>query len=199
MPDLKRRIIEIAIKNKQSHAGSALSSVDIIERIYREKKKEDIFILSCGHAFLALAVVLEVYEGKNAEELVKKHGIHATRDEDNGIWCSTGSLGNGIGIALGTAIAQPNKKIYCLVSDGETCEGAFWEVLRIASELDIRNLFIKVSCNGFGGMQAINIHQLKKQINGFGFNGIEVIKTSNYPLPETLDAHYLIPDEKIFF
>jgi transketolase N-terminal domain/subunit len=72
--DLKKRILEIAFKNKLSHLGSYLSSLEIIEEIYKNKKSEDIFILSSGHAALALYVVLEAYEGKNAEELFKKHG-----------------------------------------------------------------------------------------------------------------------------
>ena len=76
MVDLKKRILEIAYKHKLSHLGSYLSAVDIIEEIYKKKNKEDIFILSSGHAALALYVVIEKYEGKNAEELFIKHGGH---------------------------------------------------------------------------------------------------------------------------
>ena len=68
MSNLKKRITEIAYKNKLSHLGSYLSSVDIIDKIYKTKDKEDIFILSSGHAALALYAVIEKYEGKDAEE-----------------------------------------------------------------------------------------------------------------------------------
>ena len=59
--NLKKRILEIAYKNKLSHLGSYLSSVEIIDEIYSKKKSEDIFILSSGHAALALYVILEKY------------------------------------------------------------------------------------------------------------------------------------------
>ena len=56
---LKKRILDIAFKNKLSHLGSYLSAVDIVDEIYNKKDKNDIFILSSGHAALALYVVLE--------------------------------------------------------------------------------------------------------------------------------------------
>ena len=67
MINLKKRILEIAYKNKLSHLGSYLSSVGIIDEIYKTKNHDDIFILSSGHASLALYVTLEKYEDKNAE------------------------------------------------------------------------------------------------------------------------------------
>ena len=93
MVGLKKRILDIAYKNKLSHLGSYLSSVDIIDEIYNKKSLEDIFILSSGHAALAMYVVIEKYTGIDAEKLFKKHGGHPHRDESNGIFCSTGSLG----------------------------------------------------------------------------------------------------------
>ena len=93
MVDLKKRILEIAYKHKLSHLGSYLSAVGIVDEIYKTKGADDIFILSSGHAALALYVCLEKYEGADAEELFLKHGGHPHRDEFNGIYCSTGSLG----------------------------------------------------------------------------------------------------------
>ena len=59
MVKLKKRILDIAYKNKLTHLGSYLSSVDIIDKIYSKKNLEDIFILSSGHAALAMYVVIE--------------------------------------------------------------------------------------------------------------------------------------------
>ena len=84
--DLKKRIAEIAYKHKLSHLGSYFSSLEIIEEIYKEKSEDDIFILSSGHAALALYVVMEKYEGTNAEEMFLKHGGHPHRDEQNKIY-----------------------------------------------------------------------------------------------------------------
>ena len=83
--NLKNRILEIAYKHKLSHLGSYLSAVGIIDEIYSNKNSEDIFILSSGHAALALYAVLEKYEGQNAEELFIKHGGHPHRNEKDGI------------------------------------------------------------------------------------------------------------------
>lgn len=67
-----------------------------MDEIYSNKNKEDIFILSCGHAALALYAVLEKYENADASKLFKKHGGHPHRNVKDGIHCSTGSLGMGL-------------------------------------------------------------------------------------------------------
>ena len=87
---LKKRIIEISYKYKKSHIGSCLSAVDIIEEIYNLKGKNEKFVLSEGHAAIALYCVLEKHEGRNPEYLLQRHGIHAGRDEENGIWWFSG-------------------------------------------------------------------------------------------------------------
>ena len=129
MVDLKKRILDIAYKNKLSHLGSYLSAVDIIDKIYKKKNKEDIFILSSGHAALALYVVIEKYEGKDAEELFSKYGGHPHLAEKDGIYCSTGSLGTGITIAVGRALGKPSRKVYVLISDGECAYDRDWETV----------------------------------------------------------------------
>ena len=135
--NLKKRIAVIAYKNKLGHLGSYFSSVSIIDEIYSRMDKDDIFILSSGHAALALYVVLEKYKGQDAELLFDKHGGHPHRDEARGIYCSTGSLGLGLTVALGRAIANPKRKVYVLISDGECAEGRIWEALKTIKELNI--------------------------------------------------------------
>ena len=112
MVRLKKRILEIAYKNNLSHLGSYFSALGIIDEIYNTKNDDDIFILSSGHAALALYVVLEEYHGHNAEELFNKHGGHPHRDEENHIHCSTGSLGLGITVAIGRALADKNRTVH---------------------------------------------------------------------------------------
>ena len=130
MVDLKKRIVEIAYKHKLGHLGSYLSSIEIVDEIYSKMNKDDIFILSSGHASLAMYVCIEKYFGIDAEMLFLKHGGHPHRDEENKIYCSTGSLGLGLPIALGRALANPNRKVWVLVSDGEAAEGSIWESLK---------------------------------------------------------------------
>ena len=145
--NLKKRILEIAFKNRLSHLGSYLSTVGIVDHIFNLKKENDIFILSCGHAALALYVVIEKYHNINAEALFNKHGGHPHLDEKNKIYCSTGSLGMGLPVAVGRALANPDIKVYCLISDGECAEGSIWESLRFIKENKLDNLFFKFSHN----------------------------------------------------
>ena len=70
---LRERVLDIAYNNKLSHLGSYFSNLDIIDEIYSQMDDDDIFILSCGHAALALYVVLAKYCNINAEHLFEKH------------------------------------------------------------------------------------------------------------------------------
>lgn len=191
--ELKKRIIELSYKYSKSHIGSCISAVDIIEEIYNLKKKDEKFILSEGHAAVALYCVLEQYERKNAEYLLKKHGIHPERDEKNGIWCTTGSLGQGLPIALGMAIANKKKNVYCLISDGEAAEGSIWEALRIKTDNNIYNLKVYININGYGAYGEINTSTLAKRLKAF-CPDINIRRTIVEQLPflKKLDAHYYI-------
>ena len=195
--DLKKRILEIAYKNKLSHLGSYLSSLEIIEEIYKTKKSEDIFILSSGHAALALYVVLEAYEGRNAEELFKKHGGHPHRDEKNGLFCSTGSLGLGITVAVGRALANPKRKVYVLISDGESAEGSIWEALRFIHDQNIKNIEIYVNINGYAAYGKIDPEYLSNRLVAFLPNiNLRYTSVNQYPFLKGINAHYHVMSEE---
>ena len=197
MVNLKQRILEIAYKHKLSHLGSYLSAVDIIDEIYKEKKPEDIFILSSGHAALALYVVLEKYEDKNAEELFLKHGGHPHRDEDNGIYCSTGSLGLGITVAVGRALANQDRKVHVLISDGESAEGSVWEALRFIQENNLTNIEVYVNVNGYAAYDKVDTKYLVDRLEAFlpSIN-IKYTNVNQYPFLRGLNAHYHVMSEE---
>ena len=71
---LHKNLLDLLYKNKEEHVGSCFSCIDYLDEIWSNKKKDDIFILSNGHAAYALYVLLEKYEGIDAQELVDKHG-----------------------------------------------------------------------------------------------------------------------------
>lgn len=204
--NLESRIIEISKKHGLSHNGSCLTAVNIIDEIYSIKKEDEIFILSSGHAFLALAVVLEKYYGRetihnpyvadtftildkinfNAEVLYLKHGTHPNRDIEDKIYCSTGSLGWGISIACGMAIADRTKNVYCLISDGESFEGVVYEVSNVIKKYDIENLKLYINFNGWGAYDIIEKMHLEviktmfpqmiifqTKVSDYGFKGQE--------------------------
>jgi transketolase len=171
MNELHERILEISKKHHLSHLGSNLTALGIIDEIYRIKKEDESFILSCGHAGLALYTVLEKYYGFDAEKLYLKHGTHPHRDLDDKIYCSTGSLGMGLGIAVGIALADRTKDVYCLISDGESYEGIVWECANVIRKYKIENLKLYINFNGLSaydtvpGWMLINICTIFPSIN----------------------------------
>jgi len=191
---LERRCIEISQKLGLTHLSSVLTSVGIIDKLFLVKKPQDKFVLSNGHAFLALAVILEKSGIANAEELVKRHGTHPNRDVDNQIWVSTGSLGHGLPIAVGMALAQPQIDVYVLVSDGEMAEGSCWEALRIAGELRLENLKIVCNANGYSALGKVDVDALDTRMQMF-YPSL-VIRTNLFKYPgwlQGVSAHYLSP------
>lgn len=170
---LRRRILEIIFDAKASHIGSCLSVIDLIQAVYEVKRPDEKFVLSNGHAAVALYAVLEDHGYLHSPNLHTLN-IHPDRNADHHIDLSTGSLGQGLPIALGMALADRQKNVYCSISDGEMAEGSIWESLRIASDLRVHNLRILVSANGWGAYDPISLKALLRRIKGFGFQVLEI-------------------------
>lgn len=194
MNKLRKRILELAYKNKLSHIGSALSCVGILDEIYAERKPADPVVLSCGHAGLALYCVLEKYEGQNAQELIDFCGVHPKRSADKGIWCSTGSLGQGITIAVGMALASPEKTVYCVISDGECAEGSVYESLLFVARKKIPNLKIYLNFNGYSALG--EVLWLPGIVMNFVADHWFNIDNLKIPFLTGLDAHYYTMTDK---
>lgn len=195
--DLQKRIVEISYKKNLSHIGSCLTAVDPLMDIYSRKRPQDVVILSQGHAGLALYVMLEAFNLKtDAEELFDKHGVHPNRDLDNDIFCSNGSLGHGLPIALGMAIANKDKIVHCLISDGECAEGSIWEALMIAKKLDVSNLKVYVNANGYSAYDKTNVDSLIKMTKAIGFPvRFYLTAPPDIIFLRGLKAHYHVMDE----
>ncbi|MEK6832886.1 MAG: hypothetical protein AABY32_02470 [Nanoarchaeota archaeon] len=197
---LKQRILEISYKYKLSHLSSCLGSLPIIYNIFINKNENEKFILSNGHSGLALYVILEHFFNYNAEELYLKHGIHPCFDPEHQIWCTTGSLGIGLPIAIGYALSTPYK-ICCLISDGECYEGSIWESLAFIKEYNILNININVIVNGLSAYKKININYLENRLLSF-YEKIIIHKIENIkelPFSSGLDQHYHILSENEYF
>jgi transketolase len=189
---LRKKILTIINDIHTSHIGSCLSVVDIIDTIYKIKDRKEKFILSNGHAAAALYVVLEKYKYLKSANLID-YGVHPDRNEKKGIDVSTGSLGQGLPIALGMALANRKKNVYCLISDGESAEGSIWESLRIVHDQKITNLKIISSVNGWGAYDRIDSKSLEKRYQGFGFNIVKVNGHNQDELFLALKKKYLKP------
>ena len=175
------KITEISKKLGRSHIGSSLTAYPIIKEIFAIKQRDEKFILSNGHAALALAIVLY---GDDAEKIVKDN-LHADKD-----WCdaSTGSLGHGLGIAVGMALSDRTKNVYCIISDGECAEGSIWEALRIAQEQNLTNLKVYVNANGWASYQPVDLNLLELRL--MNFFPVEFRRTKQKEPYVGLNGHY---------
>jgi transketolase len=155
---VRRDTITLSKANGGYHFGGCFSCTEILIALFDHVlDKGDRFILSKGHACWPYYVLLREI-GHNP-----KLTGHPSRDPNNGVPCTTGSLGHGLPMALGIALAkkamgQPGK-VYVLMGDGECQEGTTWESLLIAANLGLDNLVVIVDWNqiqGSGSVAAVS-------------------------------------------
>jgi transketolase N-terminal domain/subunit len=187
---LHDRIWEISKKHHLSHLGSNLTAVNIIDEIYSKKKEDEPFILSMGHAGLSLYCILEKYYRFDAEKLYLKHGTHPHRDLEDKIYCSTGSLGMGLGISVGMALSDRSKNVYCLISDGEATEGIIYEASNVIQKYNITNLKVYLNCNRFSAYDTIPDWMIYKFIHILPDLEIRYTNVEDFGL-SGLSAHYI--------
>lgn len=172
----KNRITVLTYEKELSHYGSSLGVYEILKEIEKVKRPEDIVVIDEAHGALGYYVWLEEQEVANAEQLLKKHGVHQNRDVKNEIWVSGGSLGNAFAISLGMAIAKPEHDVYVIVSDGGFREGVVAETLELARDLKITNWKPYLNFNGYGGYSSIWRTDVEGKINGLGYP-VNIVKT----------------------
>ncbi len=198
----QERILAISKELDLSHIGSNLSCLPVLEEIYHKKKPEDKVILCNAHAHLSHLVVRESkmfdedeYEKIGTgvvEDLIKQFGIHC--DRKAGCDASGGSLGHGLGIGIGYALADPKRDVYVIVSEGSMMEGSSWEALRIIDDLNIENIYIHVNANGYSAVAKIDLEKLKQRLVAFldhpGSMRIKFHETDNGEGFEGVEGHY---------
>ena len=151
----RKKILEMSQSVSALHIGGSFSSVEIVDCIYnRLKKNKDIFILSKGHAGILQYVVLNdlgIIKTKDLKNYQKKNGFLGVHPDygSPGIMASTGSLGHGLAMVAGMALASKDKKkyFYVLLSDGELQEGSVWEAALTISSLKLNNIIVIVDNN----------------------------------------------------
>lgn len=191
----RKRILELSQLVPALHIAPAFSCIEIVDLIYNKlifKKKNleeanGLFLMSKGHGCMSQYVILEDLNILNTKDLNKYCrpdgflGAHPDRGNP-GIEASTGSLGHGMGMALGMAYAEKiketNKKIFVLLSDGELQEGSSWGAIMMASNLGLDNLIAFVDNNDFGGMDRMSsyhkaFYPLKEKFDAFGWDCVE--------------------------
>lgn len=187
--DLRRKIVDMVVTGGDGHIPSAFSIIDIVTLLYKKILKfdaknpewldRDYFILSKGHGCLALYVNLHRHGFITDDDIAmfcKSGGIlgeHPDRTKVPGAEASTGSLGHGLGFAVGIAIGLKiqnlNNKVFVLVGDGECQEGTVWESANVACNRKLGNLCVIVDWNQ-SGMQLMPFDDMPKKWAAFGWN-----------------------------
>lgn len=166
--NIRKKIFLTALSGGAGHLASAFSCVEILYTLYikgilrnftgKSRKAQDRFVLSKGHGALALYAVLNetgVMDDLSLHSYLKpgsRVGGEPRLGDMPGIEASTGSLGHGMGIAVGLALSQKIKqgddRTYVLVGDGECQEGSIWESAMAAVSHGLDNLTVVLDANG---------------------------------------------------
>jgi len=207
----RREILIMTTNSGSGHPGGSLSAIDIITALYFHHMKHnpkdpewegrDRFVLSKGHACPALYVVLAEAGYFPKEELATHRKLgsilqgHPDMNKTPGIEMSTGSLGQGLSVACGMALAgkMDNKdyRVFCMVGDGETDEGSIWEAAMFASHYKLDNLTAILDRNYLqldGATENIvALDPIPDKWKAFGWNVIEIDGHSMREILDSLD------------
>jgi transketolase len=143
------------VEHGEAHLGGSFSMIEILIALFEETMvDEDKFILSKAHASFPLCLLLK------EKGLNPSMSTHLEIDPDNGIHCTTGSLGHGLPIATGMALARSIKDqkgtIYVMMSDGECQEGTTWESLLIGAKHKLHNLTVIIDYNNIQALTTLS-------------------------------------------
>ena len=196
-----------------AHLGGALSCVEILVALYHRimridpsnltAEDRDRFILSKGHGVPALYAVLAQLSIITNEELgtFKDYGSlltgHPSMNPNFGIEFSTGSLGQGLSLAVGSCLGMDRKgnstsRIYVLLGDGECDEGSIWEAAMAAAHYKLDRITAVVDVNGlqYDGRidEVLTLGSLAEKWRAFGWDAYEVDGHDLVELAQAFDA-----------
>ena len=207
--DIRVNIIKMIYNAGSGHPGGSLSCTDILTVLYfnqmninpQDPKADgrDRFVLSKGHCAPALYSTLAKrgYFNESELETLRKMDSklqgHPDMNKVPGIDMSTGSLGQGLSVANGMALASKmdskGYRVYCLLGDGEIEEGQVWEAAMSASKYKLDNLCVIVDNNNLqidGKITDVKgLNKIEEKFEGFGFN---VITVNGNNIEQLIDA-----------
>ncbi|MEI8173108.1 MAG: transketolase [Deltaproteobacteria bacterium] len=194
----RKRILDISQRVKALHIAPAFSCMEIVDCIYNGFLRRgfdgnflDTFLLSKGHGCMSQYVILEdlgLLPTAELDRYCTKDGILGAHPDlgTPGISAATGSLGHGLSMAVGMAIAERNlaagrasNRVFTVLSDGEIQEGSTWEAILMASSLSLDNLIAVIDNNDFQSLGRTSethpsFYPLKDKFEAFGWNVAEV-------------------------
>ncbi|MFH1673088.1 MAG: transketolase [Pseudomonadota bacterium] len=208
--EVRKAILHMANRSQGPHIGSCLSVVEILVYLYfcelkldpsnPEWTDRDYFILSKGHAAMALYAVLAekgIIERKLLEGYMLNNGTlpaHLDKFSASGIEVSAGSLGHGLSIGLGIAHGMKLRgkfnRVFVLMGDGESQEGSVWEAAMMAPRLGVNNLVAMIDHNNLQGYgrpcEIMYFQPVAEKWKAFGWHAVEA------------DGHDFVSLEKAF-
>lgn len=195
----RRRILDMSQKVTALHIAPAFSCMEIVDCIYNGLMKRDAagnfldtFLLSKGHGCMTQYVILEdlgILSSNEMDSYCTKDGILGAHPDygNPGISAATGSLGHGLSMAVGMAVAERNlaggkskaNLIYAVLSDGEVQEGSTWEATLMATSLNLENLIAFIDNNDFQSLGRTSethpsFYPLTDKFKAFGWEVAEV-------------------------
>jgi len=208
--EIRKKLLKMHAKSESSHIGSALSCVDILVVLYFSimnldaKRPKDVnrdkFILSKGHACSALYATLALkgfFDSIYLDSYCMDGGIlqgHSTKECVPGVEISSGSLGHGLSVGAGMAIAGKcdgqHYRVFVLMGDGECDEGSVWEAAMFSGNKKLDNLIAIVDYNkiqSFGKVKEVNdLEPFSDKWRSFGWETVEVDGHNTEKLVEIL-------------
>jgi len=196
--DLRKNVVDMIMSGKGGHIGGDMSMMDILVTLYfkvmnispenQNDPDRDRFILSKGHSVETLYAVLAKKDFFPIEEVIEKFSkfgspyIGHPNNKLPGIEMNSGSLGHGLPVAVGMALAGKMDgrpyRVYTVMSDGELAEGSVWEGAMSASHYKLDNLCAVVDRNRLqisGSTEDVMHHDnLEARFTAFGWHVIQV-------------------------
>lgn len=186
--DIRRTIIEQSYRAGVGHIGSALSIADLVAAVTDCARLDggtdrDRVVLSKGHAALALYAALHL-QGRLGEGAIETYcgdgtllGVHPEHGLEGVDFC-TGSLGQGLSLGAGAALAAKRlgsaRRVYVIMSDAELNEGSVWEAAMFAAQHDLDNLVLLIDLNGQQALgytrEVIDLGAVEEKLSAFGWS-----------------------------
>ena len=206
---IRKGIIDAVYYGKSGHPGGSLSIADILTVLYFNElnideknpkwEDRDRLVLSKGHCSPALYSCLanrgffDVEKLKNFRKIDSNLQGHPDMNKIPGVDMTSGSLGQGLSVANGMAIAgkinKKNYRVYCILGDGEIEEGQIWEAAMTSNKYKLDNLCVIVDNNNLqidGTIEEVmSSYPIDEKFRSFGF---EIIKINGHDIDEILKA-----------
>jgi transketolase len=207
---LRRTVLRMAHAGSTVHIACAFSLIEILAVLYRNHLRlgtpgpgaaqRDYLVLSKGHGVMAQYACLHAL-GWLSDEAIDRYFADGTTLKGlsdahvPGLEVSSGSLGHGLSVGVGLALAAHRKctgqKCFAIVGDGEMNEGAIWEALLFASHWELSNLIVIVDANGFQAMgrteEVMRLDSIAAKLSAFGLVAREVNGHDEAALDRALD------------